>query len=276
MSSYFKNKNFRIGTILLGILLLMLLISFIYLPYPPNEMDSSMLLQTPSAEHIFGTDNFGRDILSRVMKGSQTAFGVGLGAVSIGMIFGVLLGALAGYFGGLTDEIIMRIMDAKMAFPGVILALVIITVFGNGIGNMIIALGIMAIPKFCRITRSGFMQIKEMDYIKAARTRGISTFRIMVFHMLPNISSSLLVTLTLGFSSAVLSEAGLSFLGLGIQPPASSWGRMLLEAQPYLLVDPLYAVIPGVMITMMVLGFNLLGDGLRDILDHRTEEMEEE
>lgn len=276
MKNWFKNKNFCIGAVLLGFLLLMLVISFIYLPYPPDEIDSANILVKPSAEHLLGTDNFGRDILSRIMKGSQTAFGVGLGAVLIGLIAGVLLGAVAGYRGGITDEIIMRIMDAKMAFPGIILALVLITVFGNGIGNMILALGIMAIPRFCRITRSGFMQIKEMDYVKAARTRGISGIRIMIFHILPNISSSLLVTLTLGFSSAVLSEAGLSFLGLGIQPPAASWGRMLLEAQSYLLTDPFFAVVPGMMITIMVLGFNLLGDGLRDLLDHETREMEED
>lgn len=276
MKRWFKNKNFCIGAILVGLLLVMLLISFVYLPYPPDEIDSGSILMKPSAEHLLGTDNFGRDLLSRIMKGSQTAFGVGLGAVAIGFVVGVLLGAVAGYNGGLIDEIIMRIMDAKMAFPGVILALVIITVFGNGIGNMIIALGIMAIPRFCRITRSGFMQVKGMDYIIAAKTRGISGLRIMIFHILPNISSSLLVTLTLGFSSAVLSEAGLSFLGLGIQPPAASWGRTLLEAQSYLLTDPLFAVIPGLMITIMVLGFNLLGDGLRDILDHKTRETEED
>lgn len=275
MREYFRNRNFRTGFVLVTFLLAILAISFIYLPYNPDEMDTANMLAGPSFSHLLGTDNFGRDILSRIMKGSQTAFGVGLGAVLIGMTAGVLLGALAGYCGGIADEIIMRIMDAKMAFPGVILALVLITVFGNGTGNMILALGIMAIPKFCRITRSGFMQIKEMDYIKAARTRGISTWRIMIFHILPNISSSLLVTMTLGFSSAVLSEAGLSFLGLGIQPPTASWGRMLLEAQTYMISDPFYALVPGVMITIMVLGFNLLGDGLRDILDHETARMED-
>lgn len=270
-----KNKNLIIGMILVGFLFLLLLISFFYLPYPPNQMDSANVLAMPSKQHLLGTDNFGRDILSRVMKGSWMAFGIGFGAVLIGMIIGVCSGAIAGYFGGWIDEIVMRLMDAKMSFPGVILALVMITVFGNSIGNMIVALGIMAIPRFCRITRTGFMQIKELDYIKAAKSRGISDFRIMVFHILPNLSSSLLVTFTLGISSAILSEAGLSFLGLGIQPPHPSWGRMLYEAQSYLLTDPLYAIIPGVMITILVLGFNLLGDGLRDNLDHRMPQREE-
>ncbi len=270
-----KNKNLVIGIVLVSFLLLLLIVSFFYLPYPPNKMDSANTLAMPSREHLLGTDNFGRDILSRIMKGSWLAFGIGFGAVTIGMVIGVVLGAIAGYFGGWMDEIVMRLMDAKMAFPGVILALVMITVFGNGIGNMILALGIMAIPRFCRITRTGFMQVKEMEYIKAAKSRGISDFRIMVFHIMPNISSSLLVTFTLGISSAILSEAGLSFLGLGIQPPHPSWGRMLFEAQSYLLTDPLYAVIPGIMITILVLGFNLLGDGLRDYLDHRMPQREE-
>lgn len=271
-----KNKNLITGAVLVFFLLLMLIISFFYLPYPPNEMDSVNTLAMPSMQHLLGTDNFGRDILSRIMKGSQMAFGIGFGAVIIGMTIGVILGAVAGYFGGWIDEIVMRFMDAKMAFPGVILALVLITVFGNGIGNMILALGIMSIPRFCRMTRTGFMQVKEMEYIKAAKSRGISDFRIMIFHILPNISSSLLVTFTLGISSAILSEAGLSFLGLGIQPPHPSWGRMLFEAQSYLLTDPLYALIPGIMITILVLGFNLLGDGLRDYLDHRMPQREEE
>lgn len=271
-----KNKNLITGAVLVLFLLLMLIISFFYLPYPPNEMDSVNTLTMPSMQHLLGTDNFGRDILSRIMKGSQMAFGIGFGAVIIGMTIGVILGAVAGYFGGWIDEIVMRFMDAKMAFPGVILALVLITVFGNGIGNMILALGIMSIPRFCRMTRTGFMQVKEMEYIKAAKSRGISDFRIMIFHILPNISSSLLVTFTLGISSAILSEAGLSFLGLGIQPPHPSWGRMLFEAQSYLLTDPLYALIPGIMITILVLGFNLLGDGLRDYLDHRMPQREEE
>ncbi len=271
-----RNANLVTGVVLVSFLLLMLIVSFFYLPYPPNKMDSVNTLAMPSMQHLLGTDNFGRDILSRIMKGSQMAFGIGFGAVLTGMVVGVILGAVAGYFGGWIDEIVMRLMDAKMAFPGVILALVLITVFGNGIGNMILALGIMSIPRFCRMTRTGFMQIKEMEYIKAAKSRGISDLRIMIFHILPNISSSLLVTFTLGISSAILSEAGLSFLGLGIQPPHPSWGRMLFEAQSYLLTNPMYAVIPGVMITILVLGFNLLGDGLRDYLDHRMPQREEE
>lgn len=259
-----------IGVGMVTFLALLLLMSFIYQPYDPNEMDTLNSFQAPSAAHLLGTDNFGRDIFSRIIKGSQTAFLVGMTAVGIGMAVGVTLGAVAGYFRGWADKIIMMIMDAKMAFPGVILALVFITIFGSGILNTAAALGIMAIPRFCRMTRSGFMQIKEMDYIKAAKTRGASDFRLMFVHILPNVMSSLVVTASLGFSSAVLSEAGLSYLGLGIQPPDASWGKMLFEAQGYLLSAPWYALIPGIMITIMVLGFNLLGDGIRDVTDCRS------
>ncbi len=222
----------------------------------------------PSFRHLLGTDNFGRDIFSRVLGGSQVVFFVGVFTVAVGLSAGFLFGALAGYFGGAADEIIMRLMDAKMAFPGVILALVLIAIFGTGLINTALALGIMSIPRFCRITRAGFMQIKEMDYIKAAKARGVPLFTLIFRHILPNITSSLVVTATLGFSSAVLSEAGLSYLGLGIQPPDPSWGKMLYEAQSFLLTQPWYAFIPGIMITLMVLGFNLLGDGLRDINDN--------
>lgn len=270
IKKYRKNKTLCIGFLLVAGLVLMMLVSLLYTPYPPDEMDTAHVFAKPCADHLLGTDNFGRDILSRLMKGSQTAFFVGFGAVSIGFVFGLLLGAPAGYFGGWFDEAVMRLMDAKMAFPGVILALVFLTVFGSGAFNTAVALGIMSIPRFCRVSRSGFMQLKQMEYVRAARSRGASPLRIMVCHILPNISSSLVVTATLGFSGAVLSEAGLSYLGLGIQPPAASWGKMLYEAQSYLMTDPLYAVIPGVMITLMVLGFNLLGDGLRDLADCRT------
>ena len=263
----FQNTNFRIGAVLLIILLLVVIISIFYTPYDPNQMNTIAKFQTPSPAHLLGTDNFGRDILSRIMKGSQAVFLVGVTAVLIGLIVGFVFGAIAGYAGGAVDEIIMRLTDAQMAFPGIILALVFITVLGPGSLNTAIALGITAIPRFCRITRASFMQIKQMDYIKAAKSRGASGLRLIVFHILPNMISPLIVTAALGISSAVLSEAGLSYLGLGIQPPYPSWGKMLYEAQAYLLTYPWYAVIPGIMITFIVLGFNLLGDGLRDITD---------
>lgn len=269
MKRYLKNKNFCVGFIIVVFLILFMLVSLVYTPYPPDKMDTIHAFEKISSNHLLGTDNFGRDILSRLMVGSQTTFFVGIGTVLIGLSIGLLLGAVAGYFGGWIDEIVMRLMDAKMAFPGIILALVLITVFGSGAFHTTVALGVMSIPKFCRVSRSGFMQMKQLEYVKAAKARGSSDIRIMVLHILPNITSSLIVTTVLGFSGAVLSEAGLSYLGLGIQPPAASWGKMLYEAQPYMMTNPLYAVIPGVMITLMVLGFNLLGDGLRDLADHQ-------
>ena len=267
MKKWYHNTNFVVGIVLLSFLMLILIVSLFYLPYDPNEMNTQQKFQLPALSHPFGTDNFGRDILSRVMKGSQIAFFIGFFSTGVGLVFGLILGALAGYLGGLFDEIVMRITDAQMAFPGILLALVIITVFGSGTMNTAIALGITSIPRFCRITRTSFLQIKELDYIKAARSRGASSLRIMTLHILPNMISPLLVTVSLSFAGAILAEAGLSYLGLGVQPPDPSWGMMLYEAQGYLMLNPWYAFIPGSMITIMVLGFNLLGDGLRYLTD---------
>lgn len=264
---YFKNRNFTAGFILIGVLLIMMIISFFYTPYDPNLMNTQQRFLPPAAKHLFGTDNFGRDILSRIMKGSQIAFLVGFCSVAIGLIIGIIFGSTAGYFGGWIDEAVMRIIDAKMAFPGVLLALVLISIFGTGLFNTVLALGIMSISRFARITRSGYMKYKEFEFVKAAKSRGAGVFRIMYIHILPNMISPLIVTSTLGFASAVLSEAGLSYLGLGIQPPNPSWGMMLNEAQGFIINTPWYAVAPGIMITIMVLGFNLLGDGIRDIND---------
>ncbi|HCO70010.1 MAG TPA: peptide ABC transporter permease, partial [Mesotoga infera] len=211
----------------------------------------------------------GRDVLSRIMKGSQTAFFVGLVAVSIGSVFGVLIGAISGYFGGIVDEIIMRIVDAMMAFPSILLALMFVSVFGVGLRNTIIAIGIMSIPSFARITRSGFVQHKELDYVKNAKIKGVSNLRIMFRHILPNVLSPIVVAASMGFANAVLAEAALSYLGLGIQPPNPSWGRMLSESQVFITVSPWYAIAPGIFITLLVLGFNFLGDGIRDIRENR-------
>lgn len=228
-------------------------------------MDSSNTFAIPNSHNILGTDNFGRDIYSRILEGSKTTFFIGTSAVAFGLIVGVLLGALCGYFGGIVDIIIMRVIDAMMAFPGVILALVFVTVFERSILNISIALGIMAVPRFCRVVRSEFMQIMQLDYIKACKCKGCSHARIIFIHILPNILSSLIVTISLSFSSAVMAESALSYLGLGVQPPYPSWGKMLQESQSFFLTNPSYSIVPGVMITLIVLGFNLLGDGIQDV-----------
>lgn len=265
-----KSIPFYIGVGLIVFLLLVMIISIFYTPYDPNAMDSANRLAAPSMEHLFGTDNFGRDILSRIMEGSQTAFIIGISSVTIGFIFGFLFGVIAGYFGGWFDEVISRFIDAMLAFPGILLAIMLIAVFNTGMTNTIIALGIMSIPSFARITRSSFIQYKEYDFVKASIAKGAGSFRIIFQHILPNAISPILVAVALSFSGAVLSESGLSYLGLGVQPPDPSWGRMLKEAQAYIASAPWYVILTGLAITFLVLGFNLLADGLRDKQDRKA------
>lgn len=256
------NGNIIAGLLIISLLFLVMLISFFYTPYDVNNMDISNKFLKPSFLHLLGTDNFGRDILSRVMAGTRVTFLIGTIVVAIGAVIGTIIGAVAGYLGGWVDEIFMRIIDALMAFPSIVLALLIITVFGTGKMNTIIALGITFIPSYARIARGGVMQYREAEFVNSAKAFGASNFRIIFVHILPNISQSLIVASSIGFANAVLSEAGLSYLGLGVQPPDPSWGRMIKEAQNYLFKAPWYAMSPGIAITLAVLGFNLLGDGI--------------
>lgn len=268
----FANKSLMMGTIFILLLLGMMVTSLFYTPYGPNDMDPSQRLSPPQPGHWWGTDNFGRDILSRIMEGSQTSFQIGLTSVAIGLSVGLVIGAISGYLGGWIDEVFMRIIDALLAFPGILLAIMLVSVFGSGLGNTIIALGIMSIPSFARVARSGFVQFKELAFVKAAKARGVGAIRILFHHILPNVTSPLIVTAALQFSGSILAEAGLSYLGLGVQPPDPSWGRMLSEAQPYIFNAPWYVLITGMVITAMVLGFNLLGDGIRDVYDNKNKE----
>ncbi|MFD3257204.1 ABC transporter permease [Paenibacillus lentus] len=263
------NKPFMIGGCLIALLLGLMVISLFYTPYGPNDMNTALRLSQPQASHWFGTDNFGRDILSRIMEGTQTSFVIGTASVAIGLVFGLLIGAAAGYWGGWLDETLMRFIDAMLAFPGILLAIMLVSVFGPGFANTIVALGIMSIPAFARIARSGFIQYKEFAFVKAAVARGAGPLRIIALHILPNIASPLIVAASLRFSGSILAEAGLSYLGLGVQPPDPSWGRMLSEAQPFIINAPWYVFITGVVITAMVLGFNLVGDGIRDVYDKK-------
>lgn len=263
MKKILKNYNFRLGLFIISLLLLMMVISLFYTPYNPIQMNFKSKLQGFSPSHPLGTDNFGRDILSRIMAGSQTAFKVGFFTNLIGLTSGLILGSLSGYFGGLFDIIIMKIIDALMAFPGILLALMMIAVFGTGLRNTIIALAVMSMPRFTRIIRAGYIKYRDYPFVQAARLRGASPMRIMYVHILPNILSSIAVTSSLSFAGAVLGEAGLSYLGLGVQPPNPSWGKMLNEAQGYIFSNPFYSVIPGIFITLLVLGFNLMADGVR-------------
>lgn len=262
-----KRKDLICGIGIVSFMFLFMLISLVWTPYGITDMDTGNTFGKMSLSHPFGTDNFGRDILSRIMVGSQLAFFIGCFSVLLGLVIGGLLGSVSGYFGGRVDKIIMRVVDTQMAFPGILIALMLISIFGPSIINLVIALGIMSIPRFARITRSGFLQCKEMEYVKAAQARGAAPFRVMYIHILPNIFSSMAVVSSLSFATAILTEAGLSYLGLGVQPPAPSWGMMLKEAQGFIFNSALYAVGPGIFVSLLVLGFNLLGDGLRDFFD---------
>lgn len=260
----FKNKeniDFYIGCILLFIILSFVIVGIFYTPYDPDEMNNAMKNMPPSFTHLLGTDNFGRDILSRVMKGTYTTTTISLIIVSIGVIVGTIIGAITGYYGGILDEIFMRFNDAILAFPSILLALVFVSIFGAGKYNIILALGLLFIPSYVRIVRGEFITYKNMDFVNNARLQGASDFRIMVFHILPNTKPILLSAIVVGFNNAVLAEAGMSFLGLGVQPPEASLGRMLSEAQSYILNAPWYALAPGITIVIIVLSFSLISGG---------------
>lgn len=259
---FYKNGRWNINRIIgVALVLLALLVSVtgvFFTPYDPNAMNGSLKNTGPSFSHWFGTDNFGRDVLSRVMKGAGTTFFVGVSVAAIGAVGGCLIGAFTGYFGGKADLIMMRINDAVAAIPSILLALVFVGIFGSGTTQLIAALGILFIPSFARVVRSGFLVQKELDYVKNARLMGAGHLRIMFVHILPNIKGSLGSALAIGFNNAVLSEAAMSYLSLGVQPPDASLGRMLSEAQPYLFRAPWNAVAPGLMILLCVLGVGLL------------------
>ena len=262
------NKNFIIGLCMVGLMVLVMVVGFFYMPYDPDAMDTENELQFFSAAHPLGTDQFGRDVLSRIMQGARVSFLVGALTVVFGLVVGGAVGAIAGYYGGKVDEVIMKLIDTQMAFPGVLLALMLIAVFGNGIQNLILALGVMSIPRFARITRSGFIKYRDAEFIRAAQSRGAGDGRIIFRQILPNIVPELIVTSSLGFAGAVMSEAGLSYLGLGIKPPTPSFGKMLSEAQGEILQAGWYVLVPAAAITLLVMGFNLIGDALQEVTQH--------
>ncbi|MEG1825886.1 MAG: ABC transporter permease [Gordonibacter sp.] len=240
------------------------------LPYDPYAQDLSQSLVGPSAAHWFGTDIQGRDIFCRVLVGTQITLTVGLLAVAISLSAGVILGAIAGYKGGKLDTVIMRIMDMMLAIPSILLAIAIMAALGPGIEKAIVAIGLVAIPEYARIVRSEILSIKENDYVAAARVVGDSNFKIIFRHVLPNVMPSIIVRATLGISTAILDAAALGFLGLGVQPPDAEWGDMLGRGRNELFRAPWLMIFPGLAITLTVLAFNLLGDGVRDGLDPKA------
>ena len=264
-----RHKSFLAGGVLTLLLAGMALLSLVWTPYPVAEIDIPSKLQPPSAAHWLGTDSLGRDIASQILVGSQNSIVVGVIAVGIGLGFGVLLGCIASARRGWVEELIMRGSDFAFAFPALLLAIMLTAIYGPGRVMSIIAIGIFNIPVYARITRGAANVVWAREFVLAARTAGKGPLRITLDHVLPNIASVLIVQATISFATAILAEAALSYLGLGTQPPQPSWGRMLNEAQTQLFAAPMLAVWPGLAIALSVLGLNLMGDGLRDLLDPR-------
>jgi len=269
--SPWKHPSLVIGGGIVAAIVLVAAISLVWTPWEATKMNIPQRLQGPSATHWLGTDHFGRDIASMLMVGARNSLAVGFVAVGIGMVFGVAFGTLAAARRGtFIDEIVMRSADFTFAFPAVLSAVMITALLGPGVVNAILAIGIYNIPIFVRLTRSGALQVWSRDYVLAARAAGKTLLQITLRHVIPNIAGLIIVQGTVQFATAILAEAGLSYLGLGTQPPNPSWGRMLNEAQTYMQRQPLLAVFPGLTIALAVLGCNLLGDGLRDHFDPRV------
>lgn len=256
-----RNHNLIWGCIITGFMLLLILVGQLRTPYDPNAM-GALRAAGPSLQHILGTDNFGRDVFSRVLTGAWSTFIIALCTVVIGAFFGVLIGALTGYFGGWVDETLMRVNDTVAAFPSVLLALVILSLTGPGKYNIILALGLLFIPSFARVVRTEFAAQKNLDYVRSARLMGAGHLRIMFVHILPNVGKVLLRSIAIGFNNAVLAEAGMSFLGIGVSPTEASLGLMLSDSQAYLFSAPWMAMGAGSAIVLLILGFGLLSEGL--------------
>ena len=262
----------RSGMIGLTIILVMLLIAIFasaLAPFDPLEMHAEDRFSPPAAPYYLGTDEFGRDILSRILVGSRVAFTVGLVSVGISTIVGVSIGLIAGYTGGKFDSVVMRFFDALLAFPAILLAIIILAVLGPGSFNAILAIAIVTTPAFARLTRANVLVEKSKTYVEVSVSVGAKSSRIMTRHILPNVSSTVFVQITIAMASAILLESALSFLGLGTPLPAPSWGSMLSIGRGFMHVAPWYSIFPGLAIMILIMGFYLLGDGLRDALDPR-------
>jgi ABC-type dipeptide/oligopeptide/nickel transport system permease subunit len=264
-----RNKAAVAGLTILVILMLVAIFAPYIAPYDPYDAQMQIALQKPSAQHLLGCDELGRDVLSRIIYGARISLRVGLEAVAIALGIGIFLGALAGYYGGWIDLLIMRVMDVMLAFPSILLAIAFMAVLGRGIDNAVIAIGIVSIPEYARIVRGSVLSVKENDYVMAARAIGNSNNGIIFRHILPNIIAPIVVRATLGISSAILDTAALGFLGLGVKPPDAEWGTMLGMGRGYIWNATHLLTYPGLAITTTVLAFNLMGDGLRDALDPR-------
>jgi peptide/nickel transport system permease protein len=269
LSALVANRLALVGMIVLGLLVVAAVFGERVAPHSPNAVSVSDRLQGPSAQHLFGTDELGRDVFSRVLVAARVSLQVGFIAVGISLTVGVLLGLVAGFYGRWIDDAIMRLTDMLFAFPAILLAIAILAVLGPGIANAMIAIGIVYTPIFARITRGSVLSVREQVYVRAARSLGASDFRLLRLHVLPNVLAPIIVQASISLAFAILSEAALSFLGLGVQPPDPSWGRMLAEGRGFIEQAPWMGIFPGLAIFATVLSFNLVGDALRDALDPR-------
>ena len=265
----FRSRNVVVGGLVLLVIILLVVFAPYLTPYEPTEQLRRHRLEPPSVDHLFGTDNLGRDIFTRVIYGGRISLQVGIFSVAIGATIGTALGLISGYFGSWIDTIIMRFIDVMLAFPGILLALAIIAVLGRDLRNVMIAVGVSSIPIYSRIVRGSTLSIKQVDFVVAAQAIGVPKWRILTHHILPNVFAPILIVATNGLAGAIITGAALSFLGLGAQPPNPEWGLMLAQGQEYIRVASWVTTFPGIAIMITVLAVNLLGDGLRDVLDPR-------
>ncbi len=264
-----RNPSLAIGAVLVALVVALALVALVWTPYAPTKLAMTARLQGPSAAHWMGTDHFGRDVLSQIMAGAGNALHVAALAVLIGAVLGTAIGLFAAALGGWTEEVLMRLCDFAYAYPAVLLAIVIAALVGVGATTTILAIAIFTVPVFGRLSRGAALEVMGRSFISAARLNGRGLPFILLRHVLPNIAGLLIVQTSTQIALAIIVEAGLSYLGIGLQPPAISWGRMLADAQTHMARAPTLAIFPGLMIAVAVLGFNLLGDGLRDLLDPR-------
>jgi peptide/nickel transport system permease protein len=257
------------GTVVILLVIVVAIFAPLFAPYDPYEINLSQSLQKPSSQYLLGTDALGRDTLSRLIFGSRNSLMVGIVALGIAAVVGITMGLLAGYFGGWVYTVIMRFIDSLMCFPMILLALVIASLLGGGLRNVMIALGVAMLPGYARLMCGQVLSIKENDYILAAHSEGAGNMRVMLNHILPNCFPPLIVLMTMQIGAAILAEAGLSFLGIGIEPPAAAWGLMVNDGRYYLMTNPILSFAPGLAIMLVVFAFNMVGDGLRDALDPR-------
>jgi peptide/nickel transport system permease protein len=264
-----RNRAAMVGGVIVLLFVATALLAPWLSPHHPNEGDLTKRLKAPDREHLLGTDPLGRDLLSRVIYGARISLQIQIVAVIIALFVGTILGMVGGYYGGTFDNLIMRFMDILLAFPGIFLAIAIIAVLGPGLTNLMLAAGIYSIPQFARIVRGSVLSLKEKEFVEAARAVGENDFNILLRYLLPNSMAPIIVQTTLRMATVLLTASGLSFLGLGVQPPTPEWGAMLSNARAYLITAPHVATVPGLAIMLVVMGFNLFGDGLRDSLDPR-------